>query len=608
MAAGSLPPAGVASGPTYRRLSRYLTRQWYWVVLCTAGFALYALGTVLLADLLQFLLDALNESPSVASGILSGFSYRLFLDSGQSALDAARTVIPVAVVAITAARGVGYFVGNYGIQTVARSLVHHLRCDVFRALLAQPAVLLDSQSKGSLVSKLTYNVEQLSEAATTALKTVLRETLILTGLLAYMAYVDWRLCLVFVAVMPVIAWIVSGVSKKFRRYSARIQSAMGDVTQVADESLGGFREIRLSGAQSLQSQRFESASDNNRLQSMKMALVESLSTPLLQVLVAIAFAVLIWLALAPDRALNMSAGQLVAFLTAASQLGKPVRQLSAVQGVLQRGLVAAEDVFVQLDQPAEGNSGTVSADAISGAITLDNVSFTYPDAGAPALSAVTFTVEPGQTLAIVGPSGSGKSTLLHLLTRFYEPSSGCIAVDGLPIENYELGSLRRNIAVVSQHVPLFRDTLFNNICLGAAQQTSPQQVQAALALAQGAAFAEALPDGIHTMLGDAGAGLSGGEQQRVALARAILKEAPLLFLDEATSALDAESEFYVQQALQAVTQGRTTIVIAHRLSTVENADRILVLDKGKVESVGTHGELLENSVLYQRLHQQAFAE
>lgn len=593
---------------TYKRLAHYLIPQWYWFALCTAGFALYALGTVLLADLLQFLLDALNNDGNVFSGMLSGLSFRLLVDPAQTALETARSVIPWAVIVITALRGIGYLAGNYCIAVVSRSLVHSLRCDLFGSLLAQPAAVLDSQSQGSLVSKLTYNVEQLTEAATNALKTVLRESLILIGLLAYMAYVDWRLCLIFVAVIPVIALIVKAVSYRFRRYSQGIQNAMGEVTQVANESLGGYREIRMAGAQLAQSKRFQVASNNNRIQSLKMALVESLSTPLLQGLVAIAFALLIWFALAPERLSNLSAGQLVAFLTAASQLGKPVRQLSAVQGVLQRGLVAAQDVFAQLDQSHEANAGKVMAQAISGRVALENVSFSYPDAASAALSNVSIAIEPGETVAIVGRSGSGKSTLLNLLTRFYAPSSGQIVLDGLPHDDYELQSLRRNIASVSQQIPLFRDTLLNNIRMGATQNASERSVQDALALAYGSAFVEALPQGLETVLGDQGTGLSGGERQRIALARAILKDAPLLLLDEATSALDTESEFHVQQALRSFMQGRTAIVIAHRLSTIEHADRIVVLDAGTVEGVGTHTQLLERSALYRRLHQQAFAE
>lgn len=622
------PLTRVEASPIYRRLWHYLAPQSLWLLLSIAGFALYSLGTVLLADVLQFLLDALSGvqglpdgsqeaarglptvagAPQQAGGILSGLSQRFFVGSQHSMLDVARVVIPLAVIVITAVRGIGYLAGNYSIAVVSRSLVHRLRCDLFGSLLRQPAVQLDAQSQGGLVSKVTYNVELLADATTNALKTVLRESLILAALLAYMAYIDWRLCLVFVAVTPLLAAVVQWVSQRFRRYGQNIQHSMGDVTQVANESLGAFHEVRMAGAQQRQSLLFANASEASRAQSVKMALVESLSTPFLQFLVAIAFAVLVWLAMSPERLLSLSAGQLVAFLTAASQLGKPVRQLSAVQGVVQRGRVAAQDVFFNLDQPAEPNDGTVPAEGIHGRIAFEQVAFTYPGAMAPALRGVSFAIEPGETLAIVGRSGSGKSTLLQLLSRFYAPGAGKVLVDGLPIANYELSSLRRNIALVSQQAPLFRDSVYNNICFGLGREVPPARVREALTLAHASEFIEALPQGVDTLLGDDGAGLSGGQRQRIALARAILKDARILLLDEATSALDAQSEQSVQAALQTVSQGRTTVVVAHRIATVERAAKIVVLDDGTVEAIGTHTQLLATSALYRRLHQQDFVE
>lgn len=604
-------PRGIKQAPIYSRLLQYLMPRWYLLFASLAGFTLYSLGTVLLADLLQFLLDALGSSTAAHgsaahAGILSGFAHRFVIAPDQPALEVARIVIPIAVVLITALRGLGYLLGNYSIAVLSRALVHTLRCKLFDALLAQPAQQLDAHSQGALVAKVTYNVEQLAEALTNALKTVLRESLILIALLAYMAYIDWRLCLVFLAVTPALVLIVRAVSRRFRRYSARLQSSMGDVTQVANESFGGFREVRMSGAQAQQGSRFAAASDANRQQSVTMVLVESLSTPLLQMLVAMAFAVLIWLALAPDRLAALSAGQLVAFLTAASQLGKPVRQLSAVQGVLQRGRVAAQDVFTNLDQPAEPDQGNHSASAIAGNISFESVSFSYPGSSALALNDVSFSVGAGETVAIVGRSGSGKSTLFNLVTRFYTPSTGAILLDGMPIGDYELAGLRRKLAIVSQHVPLFRDTVRNNICFGCSGKLTPQALNDALEQAHAIEFIEALPQGLNTVLGDDGAGLSGGQQQRIALARALLKDAPVLLLDEATSALDAESELHVQNALQAVTHGRTTLVIAHRLSTVEQADHIVVLDSGSVVATGTHTQLLERSEHYRRLHRQDF--
>lgn len=599
---------GTAPRSVYTRLLGYLLHDGYFLLFCIGGYLLYSVGTVLLADLLQYLLDAVSGAEPLDGGILSSAVYRFYASPAQPALELARVVIPLAVVVITGARAVGYFAGNYGIHVISRSLVHRLRCDLFHALLMQPAELLDGHSQGELVAKVTYNVEQIAGAVSDAVKTLLRESFILIALLGYMAFLNWRLCLVFVAVTPVITFVVGNVGQRFKRYSARIQDSMGEVTQVTNENVHGYRDIRMFNAQAGQHRRFSAASGANRLQSLKMARVESLSTPFLQVVVSLAFAALIWFALSPAVLAGFSAGSLVAFLTAASQLGKPVRQLSAVQGILQRGVVAAQDVFEQIDRPREADEGELSAEGILGRFELQGVTFTYPGATEPALCDISLTIEAGETLALVGRSGSGKSTLLQLLVRLYTPQAGKIKLDGQPLAAYSLDSLRRHIAVVAQRVPLFRETIYNNVALGVLGEAPSSAVQRALTLAHADAFVNQLPEGVHTQLGDGGAGLSGGEQQRLALARAILKDAPVLILDEATSALDTESEFAVAQALQTVMQDRTSIVIAHRPATIERADRIVLLDAGRVAAVGTHAQLLATSSLYAKLYQREFLQ
>lgn len=592
----------------YKRLLGYVTRYWHFFLFSFIGYALYSLGTVLLADLLQFLLDALNNSEQVATGIVSGLTYRFFGDEGLSGAELARIAVPMSIVLITILRALGYFAGSYFINYVSRNVIHRLRCELFNKLLDAPSVYLDSHSHGALISKITFNVEQVAGAATKALKTILRESLIVVGLLSYMLYVNWRLCLVFMMVAPFIAVVVRVVGKHFRRYSQRIQSSMGEVTQVANESLLGYREVRLFGAQEQQQQRFTKASNYNRVQSLKLAFAEALSTPVIQLLLAVALGVLVWLALSPAILSGFSAGSLVAFLTAASQLGKPIRQLSAVQSVIQRGLAAAQDIFAQLDQHSEPDDGGTVSVKVQGDIVVDTVSFSYPGATEVALDAISASFKAGETVALVGRSGSGKSTLVRLLTRFYKPAAGQIFLDAVPIEDYQLANFRQQVSVVSQDVPLFRDTIFNNIAFGALSQRSREQVLKAATLAHASEFIDRFPAGYETLLGDGGEGLSGGQKQRIAIARAILKDAPLLILDEATSALDYESEYHIQQALQSVTAERTTIVIAHRLSTVERADRILVLDRGRIVASGTHTQLLQEDGLYARLYHQEFAD
>lgn len=601
-------PGGSNDWRLYARLLSYVAPYWYLFLFSVAGYLVYSLGNVLLADLLQFLLDALGEPSQSSRGIISGIAYGNFADPQRSPVEFARIVVPVAIIILTMSRALGFFVGTYFINYVARHLVHELRCELFEKMLGAPSAYYDGHSQGMLISKVTFNVEQVTGAATKALKTVVRESLVVFSLVSYMLYLNWRLCLIFLAVTPFIAIVVRLVGKRFRRYSRRIQRSMGNVTEVTQESIGAYREVRIFGGQAQQRKRFHSASDYNRQQSLKLALADALSTPVIQGLLAIALASLVWFALSPDVLSGFSAGSLVAFLTAAGQLSKPVRQLSGVQSVIQRGLAAAEDIFAQLDGDSEIDTGTVRAGRVEGDIAIRGVSFSYPNNKQAVLDNVTLEVPAGSTLAVVGRSGSGKSTLVHLLARFYAPDSGTIELDGVPIDDYELDSLRRQIAMVSQDVPLFRDTVYNNIAYGALAEAGEQAVHGAAHSAHASDFIEQLPESYNTLLGDDGGGLSGGQRQRIAIARAILKNAPVLVLDEATSALDYESEHHIQQALEEIMRGRTTIVIAHRLSTVERADIIAVLDAGRIVASGTHAQLLQQGGLYAQLYQQGFSD
>lgn len=591
----------------YRRLLTYVAYYGGAFLLSIFGFVVYSGANVLLADLTQFLLDSLGQSAQIDIGVVSKISYWLWPQGDQTALDYARVAVPIAAIALAFIRAAGYFLGNYFMNIVARGVVHRLRTQVFDVLIRVPRVAIDQYSHGELVSKLTFNVEQVSGACSEALKTMLRDGLTVIALISYMLYLNWKLTLVFFAIAPAIAGVVLAVSKHFRRYSRRIQESMGEVTQLSNESVHAFDEIRMFAATEQQSARFEAASQFNRIQSLKLAFVQAVSTPIAQIVLAFALGALFWFALDPEILAGFTAGSLVAFIAAATQLGKPIRTLTNVQSVVQRGLAAAEDLFTQIDTPLERDDGTVSLSRAAGELTFDGVSFAYPGSDNPALNDLDLHIPAGSLVAFVGRSGAGKTSLIQLLCRFYAPDAGRILLDGHPIGELRLSDYRRQLAVVFQNIVLFSDTVRANVAFGQSDQIDDAAIFAALEVAQARGFVEALPDGLDTKLSDGGGGLSGGQRQRLAIARAVLKDAPVLILDEATSALDNESEAAIQASLDAAASGRTTLVIAHRLSTVERADLIVVMDKGKIVATGNHAELMASEGLYRSLYQQGFA-
>jgi len=591
----------------YRRLLTYVAHYGGAFLLSIFGFVVYSGANVLLADLTQFLLDSLGQSAQIDIGVVSKISYSLWPRGDQTALDYARVAVPIAAIALAFIRAAGYFLGNYFMNIVARGVVHRLRTQVFDVLIRVPRVAIDQYSHGELVSKLTFNVEQVSGACSEALKTMLRDGLTVIALISYMLYLNWKLTLVFFAIAPAIAGVVLAVSKHFRRYSRRIQESMGEVTQLSNESVHAFDEIRMFAATEQQSARFEAASQFNRIQSLKLAFVQAVSTPIAQIVLAFALGALFWFALDPEILAGFTAGSLVAFIAAATQLGKPIRTLTNVQSVVQRGLAAAEDLFTQIDTPLERDDGTVSLSRAAGELTFDGVSFAYPGSDNPALNDLDLHIPAGSLVAFVGRSGAGKTSLIQLLCRFYAPDAGRILLDGHPIGELRLSDYRRQLAVVFQNIVLFSDTVRANVAFGQSDQIDDAAIFAALEVAQARGFVEALPEGLDTKLSDGGGGLSGGQRQRLAIARAVLKDAPVLILDEATSALDNESEAAIQASLDAAASGRTTLVIAHRLSTVERADLIVVMDKGKIVATGNHAELMASEGLYRSLYQQGFA-
>jgi len=591
----------------YRRLLTYVAHYGGAFLLSIFGFVVYSGANVLLADLTQFLLDSLGQSAQIDIGVVSKISYWLWPQGDQTALDYARVAVPIAAIALAFIRAAGYFLGNYFMNIVARGVVHRLRTQVFDVLIRVPRVAIDQYSHGELVSKLTFNVEQVSGACSEALKTMLRDGLTVIALISYMLYLNWKLTLVFFAIAPAIAGVVLAVSKHFRRYSRRIQESMGEVTQLSNESVHAFDEIRMFAATEQQNARFEAASQFNRIQSLKLAFVQAVSTPIAQIVLAFALGALFWFALDPEILAGFTAGSLVAFIAAATQLGKPIRTLTNVQSVVQRGLAAAEDLFTQIDTPLERDDGTVSLSRAAGELTFDGVSFAYPGSDNPALNDLDLHIPAGSLVAFVGRSGAGKTSLIQLLCRFYAPDAGRILLDGHPIGELRLSDYRSQLAVVFQNIVLFSDTVRANVAFGQSDQIDDAAIFAALEVAQARGFVEALPERLDTKLSDGGGGLSGGQRQRLAIARAVLKDAPVLILDEATSALDNESEAAIQASLDAAASGRTTLVIAHRLSTVERADLIVVMDKGKIVATGNHAELMASEGLYRSLYQQGFA-
>jgi subfamily B ATP-binding cassette protein MsbA len=477
---------------------------------------------------------------------------------------------------------------------------------LFDNLLSLPNRYFDNHNSGHLISRITYNVTMVTGAATDAVKVLIREGMTVVFLFGYLLWMNWRLTLVMLAILPVVALMVTTASRKFRKQSRKIQVAMGDVTHVASETIQGYRVVRSFGGEEYEQRRFHKASADNMNKSLGMTRTQAIYTPMLQLVIYVGMAVLMYLVLILRG--DSTPGELIAYITAAGLLPKPIRQLSEVSATIQKGLAGAESIFEQLDEAPETDVGSQERDQVAGRLEVSNLSFRYPGVEKHVLSDISFTAEPGQMVALVGRSGSGKSTLANLIPRFYQHETGSIRLDGLEIEEYRLRNLRHHIALVTQHVTLFNDTVTNNIAYGDLADAPARAVREAAEAAYATEFIDKLPNGFDTLVGENGVLLSGGQRQRLAIARALLKNAPLLILDEATSALDTESERHIQAALDRVMQGRTTLVIAHRLSTIEKADLILVMDEGRIVERGTHAELLTASGYYARLHAKQFED
>ena len=579
----------------YLRLLGYVRPYIGHFAVSLLGYLIFASSEPMLAAVLKYFVDGLNTPGQNA------VHYLPLLGEVQLIWG-----VPVLMVMIVAWRSLGSYLGNYYLAKVSLGLVNDLRQALFNSLLRLPNRYFDENNSGHLISRITYNVTMVTGAATDAIKVVVREGLTIVFLFGYLLWMNWKLTLVMLAILPVIGVLVGSASRKFRKQSKKIQASMGELTHVSSETIQNYRAVRSFGGENYETRRFQSASEDNTHKQLRMVRTSALFTPALQMVSFSAMAVVLFLVLYLRG--DATAGDLVAYITAAGMLPKPIRQLSEVSSTIQKGLAGAESIFAQLDEMPENDSGTYSAEHVRGHLQVRQLNFTYPGAEHPVLQDIEFTAQPGQMIALVGRSGSGKSTLANLIPRFYPHTTGDILLDGVDVRDYTLKNLRQHIALVSQQISLFNDSIANNIAYGDLAGTPREAVIAAAKAAYADEFICRLPAGYDTLVGENGVLLSGGQRQRLAIARATLKNAPLLILDEATSALDTESERHIQAALETATAHRTTLVIAHRLSTIEKADLILVMDGGRIIERGRHSDLLAQNGAYAHLHSLQFAE
>jgi len=579
--------AGRPAAEIYRRLLGYLTGRRLVFALALLAVALDAAGQAMFVYLLRPLIDD-----------------TLVADAPRLDL-----YLPALVMVAVVLRVAGNYGGMYGMEWIGRHLIADLRNQLFASYMKLPLTEFDREGSGTMISRLTYNTEQVAQAATTALIGIARDTLIVIGLLTVMLMQSWRLTLTMLLLLPVVAFVVFVVSRRFRRIATRIQDSMADVTRMTEQAVHGQEVIRVYDGQQQEAAGFEDVNTDNRVLHVRLRSTQLLSSSLIQIAAGMAVVLLLLIAASQMMSADVSAGIFVSVLGAMVATIPPLKRLTNVHLLIQKGVAAADSIFDVFDREPERDDGDYSPQTVRGQLCLRKVGFAYPGTGNPALIDIDLELQPGTVTALVGRSGSGKTTLARLLPRFYQPSSGHIELDGVELQRYRLRDLRRNIAMVGQQVVLFDGTVEQNIRYGMLVGASREEVEQAARDAWAMEFIEQLPQGLDTRLGSDGIQLSGGQRQRIAIARALLKNAPVLILDEATSALDAESEKLVQRGLARLMSNRTTLVIAHRLTTVERADQVVVLDRGRIVERGTHAELLARSgSLYQYLYQAQFRD
>ena len=549
-----------------KRLFSYTLRYKLSFTVSIIGFLIFAAADVAAVEWIRRVIEFINSSDVVNP---------LF--------------IAIALILIAFARGLGFFIGNYFMSRVGLGIVHDMRNELFNKLIKLPKIYFDNNQSGQLINRITFTTTQVSGATSNAVKTLVREGALFIGLISYMFYLNWKLTLLLLITAPFIAIIVNIAGRRLRKLAKSIQTAMGDVTHIASEAVEGNTEIKSFNAETYERDRFQKANTSNRNQNLKLEATSNLATPIIQILVSISLGIVAYFALGAQLGINLDSETFVAFFTSAGLMAKPIRQLSSINAIIQKGLAAADEIFDQLDSSDENDQGTLEP-LIEGKIQFNDITFGY-ERSKDILKNINLVIENNETVAIVGKSGSGKSTLASLISRLYLPSTGLISIDGIDINEINLRHLRSHISIVSQNPTLFNDTIEKNIAYGY-QEIDSERLNQAAELSGCMEFIEKLPEGFNTEIGDDGVLLSGGQRQRLAIARAFYKDAPIIILDEATSSLDSESELVVQSAIEKLIVNRTTIIIAHRLSTIEGANKIFVIDDGRIveqgESCGTN--------------------